>query len=103
MYNAAKLAQELKAAGLPVTGTSSDGWTDYFRALTVVEAVTAAAVIAAHDPYEAPAPTLEDRIAELEKRNAALEAALTRKGVLTAVDLVDLVSSGIAVDRLTCV
>ena len=76
MINITKLVNELLSAGLPVCSVRATGLpvADYTRALTAAEQVTAAAVIAAHDPVEIPVPSLDERIVALEKRNKALEA-----------------------------
>ena len=52
MINITKLVNELLIAGLPVCSVRATGLpvADYTRVLTAAEAVTAAAVIAAHDP-----------------------------------------------------
>jgi len=49
-WNVSKLHAELAGAGLPVRSVGGDGDIAYSRALTAAEQVTAAAVIAAHDP-----------------------------------------------------
>ena len=85
--NATKLHQELATAGLPVRSVGSDGQFAYSRALTAAEAVTAAAVIAAHDPTEILVPSLDERIVALEKRNKALEAALVKAAVLSVAQI----------------
>jgi len=89
IINPAKLVFELLAAGLPTIGARATGLpvADYTRALTAAEQVTAAAVIAAHDPVEIPVPSLDERIVELEKRNKALEAALVKAAVLSVAQI----------------
>ena len=94
MINITKLVNELLAAGLPVCSVRETGLpvADYTRALTAAEQVTAAAVIAAHDPVEIPVPSLDERIVALEKRNKALEAlveilAVAQIGAASAVEV----------------
>ena len=94
IINPTKLINELLSAGLPVCSVRETGLpvADYTRALTAAEQVTAAAVIAAHDPVEIPVPSLDERIVELEKRNKALEAlveilAVAQFGAASAVEV----------------
>ena len=94
IINPAKLVFELLAAGLPTIGARATGLpvADYTRALTAAEQVTAAAVIAAHDPTEILVPSLDERIVALEKRNKALEAlveilAVAQIGAASAVEV----------------
>ena len=94
MINITKLVNELLIAGLPVCSVREAGLpvADYTRALTAAEQVTAAAVIAAHDPAKILVPSLDERIVALEKRNKALEAlveilAVTQFGAASAVEV----------------
>ena len=61
-YNSTKLDAELKAAGLPIVGCSSDGRIDYSREITEQEAQLAQSILDAHDPTPDPLFTPEDKI-----------------------------------------
>lgn len=71
MINVKLLDYQLKQAGLPIIGVSSDGRIDYTRALTPAEETTAAAIIAAHDPNGL-LPEEQDAKDYREARQAAL-------------------------------
>ncbi len=80
IYNTTKLDGELKAAGLPIVGCSSDGRIDWAEGHpTAEERAAAEAVLAAHDPT--PEPEI-DVDAELE---AAIAAATTLEQLKSAL------------------
>ena len=89
IINPTKLINELLSAGLSVCSVRATGLpvADYTRSLTAAEQVTAAAVIAGHDPVEIPVPSLDERIVALEKRNKTLEAALVKAAVLSVAQI----------------
>jgi hypothetical protein len=80
LYNATRLDGELRAAGLPIAGCSSDGRIDWLPGHpTPQEEAAAAAVLAAHDPTPVPAP---DPDAELKAAIEAAQAEIERTATL---------------------
>jgi hypothetical protein len=69
------LHYELKQAGLPIVGVSSDGRIDYSRALTAAEQATADQVVADHDPNKE-LPWIEN---QKDVRARFLNSAIAKK------------------------
>jgi hypothetical protein len=74
-YDAPRLTAELLAAGVPITGCASDGRIGFRPEATAADRARAEAILAAHDPTPLPpAPSLESRVAALERELSTLKA-----------------------------
>ena len=87
MINASKLDQELKKAGIAISGCNAEGVVWDVDGVTEIQSrPDVAAVIAVHDPEpDPPPPSLEDQIATLQ---AAINALINGQSNL-ASKLVD--------------